>query len=663
MPGILIVDDSLTVRMDLHEAFESAGFTTTLCETVSGAREALARSTFSLIILDVLLPDGDGVDLLREIKTAAATAGTPVMLLTTEAEVQDRMRGLQTGADDYVGKPYETAYVIGRARQLAGKSGNELASSAATPTLLVIDDSATVRESLTSVLSAVGYSVVTAETGEEGLRTAVAVRPQAIIVDGNLPGGIDGATVIRRIKQDVALRHTPCLLLTASEEREDELRALEAGADGYLRKEADANVLLARITAALRSANTPFVAVSNALSLLGPKKILAVDDSATYLNEVSDELRAEGYDVILARSGQEALDLLRVQPVDCILLDVMMPGLSGNETCRRIKGTPAWKEIPLLMLTSLDERTAMVDGINAGADDYIPKSGDFEVLRARLRAQLRRKQYEDENQRVRQELLHKEIEAAQARAAQEIAETRASLSVELERKNKELEAFSYSVSHDLRAPLRSINGFSQLLLQEYVDQLTPKAQDYVRRIHSAGDRMGQLIDDLLELSRVSRAELNRQHVDLSNLARIVAAELEKREPQRQLAIAVEDGLMVEADTRLLRVVLENLFGNAFKFTAKTLQARIEIGAIPAPEGPVYFVRDNGVGFDMAYAHKLFAPFQRLHTESAFPGTGIGLSTVYRIIDRHGGRVWAEGDVGHGAAFFFTLGANDAGGGK
>ena len=661
MPGILIVDDSLTVRMDLQEAFESAGFTTTLCETVSAAREAMARSAFSLIVLDVLLPDGDGVDLLREIKTAPATATIPVMLLTTEAEVRDRMRGLQTGADDYVGKPYETAYVIGRARQLVGRAEHELTNS--TATLLVIDDSATFRESLTSVLKAVGYAVATAETGEEGLRTAVALRPQAIIVDGTLPGGIDGATVIRRLKQDVALRHTPCLLLTASEEREDELRALEAGADGYLRKEADANVLLARITAALRSASTPSMAVSHSSSLLGPKRILAVDDSLTYLNEVSDELRAEGYDVILARSGQEAIELLEIQPVDCILLDVLMPGLSGHDTCRRIKGTSAWKEIPLLMLTSLDERQAMVEGINAGADDYIPKSGDFEVLRARLRSQLRRKQYEDENRRVRQELLNKEIEATHAKAAQEIAEARAALTMELERKNKELEAFSYSVSHDLRAPLRSINGFSQLLLEQHAGQLTPKAHDYLGRIHVSGVRMGQLIDDLLELSRVSRTELHRQRVDLSELARKVAAELSKREPQHEVAFSVEDGLVIEADARLMRVALDNLLGNAWKFTAKTPQARIEVGSLPGQEVPTYFVRDNGAGFDMTYVHKLFGAFQRLHAEADFPGTGIGLATVYRIIDRHAGRVWAEAAIGQGAAFFFTLCPERTGGGK
>lgn len=657
-PGVLIVDDSLTVRMDLKEGFESAGFTATVCDTIGSARTALAENQFAFIVLDVLLPDGDGVQLLAELKAAPSTEAIPVLLLSSEAEVRDRVRGLQTGADEYVGKPYEIGYVLGRARQLTGMAEGD---RPAAESLLVIDDSLTFRESLASVLRESGYNVVTAATGEEGLHAAISIRPTAVIVDGNLPGGIDGATVIRRLKQDISLRHTPCVLLTASEEREDELRALEAGADSYLRKDADANVLLARINAALRSPSTPAMAAATSSSLLGPKRILAVDDSITYLNQVAAELRAESYDVILAHSGEEAIDLLGVQPVDCILLDVLMPGLSGHETCRRIKSKAAWKEIPLLMLTALDERSAMVEGINAGADDYIPKSGDFEVLRARLRAQLRRRQYEDENRRVRQELLKREIEATQAQAAREIAETRAALSGELERKNKELEAFSYSVSHDLRAPLRSINGFSQLLMEQYLDQLAPKAKDYLRRIHGAADRMGQLIDDLLALSRIGRTELHKRHVDLSDLAKGVAAELNRRDPQRQVEFVVAEGMVVEADAKLIRVAFDNLFGNAWKFTAKSPHPRVEVGELPGEECPVYFVRDNGVGFDMAYADKLFNPFQRLHSESDFPGTGIGLATVFRIIELHAGRVWAESAAGQGATFFFSLPCVSTGG--
>jgi two-component system NtrC family sensor kinase len=657
-PPILIVDDSLTVRMDLQETFESAGFAVTCAETAASAREVLARYDFSLIVLDVLLPDGDGVDLLREIKSRPA-GPIPVILLSIEAEVRDRVRGLKTGADDYVGKPYDPAYLLARARQLAGRPGGRPSSAA--PRLLLIDDSATFRAAFREVLERAGYAVVTAESGEAGLHMAEAIRPDAIIVDGILPGGMDGAAVVRRVKEDATLRHIPCVFLTASADRHDELRALEAGADTYVRKEADTEVILARLVAVLRPGGMPSGVDFTASSLLGTKRILAVDDSPTYLQELAEALRKEGYEVILAQSGEEALELLQAQHVDCILLDLLMPEMSGQETCRRIKGTPVWRNVPLLMLTALEERQAMIEGFNAGADDYIPKGSDFEVLRARLRAQLRRKQYEEENRRIREELLQKELEAAQARVAQGMAEVRAAMAGELERKNKELEAFSYSVSHDLRAPLRSINGFSQALLEDYGEQLAPKAREYLSRMQAATDRMGQLIDDLLELSRVSRAELHREPLDLSKLARAVAGELGRREPERHAEVAIAEGLAVHADPRLMRVALENLLANAWKFTARMLQARIELGSLSAGQDQVYFVRDNGVGFDMAYADKLFGPFQRLHAEADFAGTGIGLATVHRIIDRHGGKVWAEAAVDQGATFYFTLGSGSPGG--
>jgi PAS domain S-box-containing protein len=227
---------------------------------------------------------------------------------------------------------------------------------------------------------------------------------------------------------------------------------------------------------------------------------------------------------------------------------------------------------------------------------------------------------------------------------------------ELEAANRELEAFSYSVSHDLRAPLRSIEGFSRILLEDYNDKLDADGRDSLNRIRAATLHMAGLIDDLLNLSRVTRAELHREPVDLSALARSVAAELRQREPDRPVELAVADGLVAKGDAHLLRVVLENLLSNAWKFTAKCACAHIEFGASRQDGQTNYFVRDNGAGFDAKYAGKLFGAFQRLHSSADFSGTGIGLATVQRIVRRHGGRAWAEGEVNKGATLWFNLGA-------
>ena len=329
--------------------------------------------------------------------------------------------------------------------------------------------------------------------------------------------GIDGATVIRTLRLDAALRDVPCVLLTGADDRGAELRALDAGADAFVRKDEEIEVILARLGASLR--REAGSAAREPTSALGPKKILAVDDSPTYLSELASVLREDRYDVVLARSGEEALELLAVQSVDCILLDLVMPGLGGHETCRRIKAAPSMRDTPLILLTSLDDRDAMIRGLGAGADDYIQKSSEFEVLKARVRAQIRRKQFEDENRRIRETLLQKELEAQEARGARELAETRAVLVEELERKNRELEAFSYSISHDLRAPLRVIDGFSQALLEDCGERLDAKGKEHLQRIRAGAQRMAALIDDMLALSRVGRADLERERVDLSAEAR------------------------------------------------------------------------------------------------------------------------------------------------
>jgi signal transduction histidine kinase len=225
---------------------------------------------------------------------------------------------------------------------------------------------------------------------------------------------------------------------------------------------------------------------------------------------------------------------------------------------------------------------------------------------------------------------------------------------QLDATNKELEAFSYSVSHDLRAPLRSIDGFSLALLEDYGDRLADEGKNHLQRIRAATQRMGMLIDDLLNLSRMTRAEIRKEAVNLSALALVVVAGLRESQPNRQIEFRIEDRLEARADPRLVQVVLENLFGNACKFTSKRTSACVEFGKLRHNGSSAYFVRDNGAGFDSAYATRLFGAFQRLHAASEFPGTGIGLATVQRIVHRHGGEIWAEGAVEKGATFYFTL---------
>jgi PAS domain S-box-containing protein len=225
---------------------------------------------------------------------------------------------------------------------------------------------------------------------------------------------------------------------------------------------------------------------------------------------------------------------------------------------------------------------------------------------------------------------------------------------ELSTMNQELDAFSYSVSHDLRAPLRSMYGFSQALMEDYGDKLDDEGKNYLSRIKAASQRMGQLIDDLLNLSRISRSEFHSESVNLSELAKTIVDVLCRAQPDREADVVIQEGLMVKGDQHLLMIALENLLGNAWKFTSRQVRGRIEFGKTCLDGKDVYFVEDNGTGFNMAYAGKLFSPFQRLHSEKDFPGSGIGLSTVQRIILRHGGDIWANAEEGKGATFYFTL---------
>jgi DNA-binding response OmpR family regulator len=650
MATILIVDDSLTVRMDLADALASAGFHPVPCETIAEARVALRSQQVALAILDIQLPDGDGVELLAQIRKDFALGELPVLMLSTEAEIKDRVRGIRGGANDFIGKPYDTYHVIARIRQLVG-------GPPVRDVVLIIDDSATYRGELSDALGKLGFQTATASGGNEGLRMAATLRPTAIVVDGQMPD-MDGASVIRRLRLDPGLRTTPCLLLTASDAKDAEVHALEAGADGFIRKD-DLGLIVARVHALLRSSGPMR---GDADSLLAPKRLLAVDDDPEYRGVLAERLRKRGYDVVQAGSGEEAIELLTVQSVDCVLLDRTMAGIGGLETCRRLKGSALVRDTPLIMLTASEQREAVLEGLGAGADDFVAKSSGFDVLSARVQAQIRRKQIEDEQRKVREQLLRSELDAAEARAANLLAEARAAMAEELARANqelahanRELEAFSYSVSHDLRAPLRTISAFTYAIIEDFGDHMDDRARDHIRRVLAATARMSDLIDALLELARISRAPIGRHRVDLSQLATIVLDELSRREPTRAVALDVTPGIVIDADARLMRILLDNLLGNAWKFTARAEPAQIVVGReARGDDDTVLFVRDNGAGFDMSQVDRMFTPFQRLHHDTEFVGTGIGLATVRRIVERHGGKIWAEGSVGGGAKISFTV---------
>jgi two-component system, NtrC family, sensor kinase len=640
---VLIVDDSLTVRMDLHEAFEANGFDTLLCATGAQARTAFAGADFQVAVLDVLLPDADGLELLTELRRMPGRAGVVTVLLSTEDEVHDRLAGLRIGADEYVGKPYDAGYVVARARQLLG---DDPGRSDDRTTVLVMDDSMTFREQLRELLEAEGYAVLTAPSGEEGLRMAADRRPQAVIVDGVMPG-IDGATVIRRIRLDPALRDIPCILMTAADDYATELQMLDAGADAFVRKQQNLAIVPAKLAAVLRQSSEQ-LPIEVTGSLHGPSKVLALTPDRDRLAVLAAALRDEGYDVIPVAGTGDALDLLAAQPVDCIVLGTGLSGDSGREACRRIKDVPVIGETPVVMTGETDDD--MLACLAAGADDYVRASSGADALRAHVRTQIRRKQSHDESRRIREELMRRELDAAEERAARQLAETRAALVEELEWRNRELEAFSGSVSHDLRGPLQVISSFAEHMLDDEDDPLSVEARRRLGRIQAAAGRMADLVESLLLLARASRGELRRSEFDLTTTAWQVVGEVEARDPGRSVAFSVQDGMTADADQGLVRVILENLINNAVKFTGKVEDPRIEIGVAAAG----FFVRDNGAGFPAGKAGELFRPFARLHSAEDFPGTGIGLTTVHRAVERHGGEIWADGQNGRGATFWFTL---------
>ena len=367
--------------------------------------------------------------------------------------------------------------------------------------------------------------------------------------------------------------------------------------------------------------------------------ILLVDDSEAKLLSHEVVLAEIGERLFKASSAREAFECLLKNEVALILIDVCMPELDGFELAAMIREHPRFQRTAIIFVSAVNfAHLDQLRGYQLGGVDYVSVPVVPELLRAKVKV------FVDLFRKTRQ------LERFNAELEQRVRERTA----QLEAANKELESFAYSVSHDLRAPLRGIDGWSLALAEDYAEQFDERAHQYLERVRSETQRMGLLIDDMLQLSRVTRTEMRVSDVDLTSAARRIAAELSEVNPSRRIEFVIEPNLSGVGDARLLDIALTNLLGNAVKFTGPRAIARIEFGRAEQNGETAFYVRDNGVGFDMAYAGSLFGAFQRLHKASEFPGTGIGLATVQRVIHRHGGRLWTEAQVDRGATFYFTI---------
>lgn len=406
--------------------------------------------------------------------------------------------------------------------------------------------------------------------------------------------------------------------------------------------------------------------------------ILLVEDRRENLLALEAALEVLGQRLVKATTGREALRAALEEDFAVILLDIRLPEMDGFETAHLLRERSRNRHTPIIFLTGIDKDDKQVSkGYALGAVDYIFKPADPDILRSKVsvfidlyrksrqierlnrsleaRVQERTRELQAANEELARQVAERRRAEAEVRSLNEDLEARVKARTrELESLNEELRSFSYSVSHDLRAPLRKIESFIELLLQESGETLDETASMYLDRIQRNSRQMGELIGEILKLSRISREQMHRTDIDLTAMACDVVDEIRREEPERDVDVKIEEGLHVYGDPSLLRIALDNLISNAWKFTGKTENARIECVRAEVDGADAFTVRDNGAGFRMEHASKLFQPFQRLHPSSSFPGTGIGLAIVHRIIRRHGGDIQAEGVEEGGATFTVSI---------
>jgi PAS domain S-box-containing protein len=502
--------------------------------------------------------------------------------------------------------------------------------SAHRPRIFVVEDERIVALDLAHTLEELGYSVVgLAVRGEEAVARVKAVDPHLVLMDVRLAGSLDGiqaAEIIRRT-HDI-----PVIYLTAHSDNETLRRAASTSASGYLVKPFKSPELRCAIEIALHKHAADAHVREHEQWLATTVQSIAeaviatdIDGTVKLFNPVAESL-----------TGWQQADAKLHRLDDVLSLVDECTGAPIDSLFKRAvqSKAPVHLHDGAVLVSRTGEKIAVEETAAPILDPLGRVLGGVLILR-------------DITERKRQmQQIHKLNEELERRVAQRTAE--------LQGANRDLEAFSYSVAHDLRAPLRGIDSFSQLLIEGHAEQLDETGVAYLKRVRASASRMGLLIDALLTLAGIGRGELHRSQVDLSSLVREIAIDVAMLYPERAVDLQIRDGITAYADPRLLRIALSNLLDNAWKFSQKSAQPVVRLDSMYLNDASTYFLRDSGAGFDARYAAKLFEPFQRLHNEQEFSGSGVGLAIVERVVRRHGGKVWAESSPGAGATFFFTL---------
>lgn len=525
--------------------------------------------------------------------------------------------------------------------------------------ILIIEDDPASQELFSLLLEDFGYSTLRAGDGEQGLALARRERPDLIISDVRLPK-LNGVELVRQLKNDETLAKIPALAVTAYDNIGERERLLTAGFDDYLPKPIVAEKFNAHIKDLLGAKMTSQDDRSKAKSNY---TLLIVDDRPMDRELLVTLLNHDRHRVLEADDGLEALRLIKAEHPDLVISDVLLPEMDGYEMVRQLRADPSLSGTKVIFYTAVfNEQEALDLARDCGVDLILSKPTEPQkILRSveeMLKAGASREisfPPDTFDQKHQQLLINKLIRQIDAMHRSE--ERERDRAAQLEAANRELESFSYSISHDLKAPLRAIQGFSRMLLDEHTARLDPEGLRLLQVIVDNTQLMDKLTDDLLALSRMSQHQMRKFTCDLAAMTKGVFHQIQSREPERDLQVSIGELPQALCDSALIHQVMTNLLDNAVKYTRGRKTVKIEVGGRCEGNENIYYVKDNGVGFNMDYAHKLFGIFQRLHSGQEYEGTGVGLAIVQRIIKRHGGRVWAEGKVGAGATFYFSLPTN------